>query len=195
MCEAKAVLKRVLSVCALLGALFLSLNLYKALVRPQAFLHTASPGGTYSVHVTGQKDRPYLPFVQHEVRFSATKHAEDFLSDKYLHSGDWSDPSFEMLYPQHTWVNDSVLHFYKQEYFDSGTPESIVVVNQTNRLINYLKVTSVDSFLLFSVQPESAAKLITSPPRGDFTWVSAEGEFSGGQLIKRDGAGFIVPAR
>jgi hypothetical protein len=109
-----------------------------------------------------------------------------------LHSGDWFDPSFELLYPDHKWESDDILHFYKKEFFADGPPEKIVVLNKTREVIQYLRVTSVDTFLLFGVQPESTTTVAVSPPRGDFTWINVEGEFQGGRPIKGNGVGFLI---
>jgi hypothetical protein len=126
------------------------------------------------------------------VRFSLSKNGESVLTDKPLHSGDWFDPSFAMLYPQHKWESDNVLHFYREEYFSHGTPSTITVVNNSGRAINYLRVTSVDTFLLFDVPAGSKTDLPVSPPRGNVRWVSVGGEFSEEQRIKENGANFLI---
>ena len=82
--------------------------------------------------------------------------------NKHLHSGDWLDPSFDLLYPQHTWVRVDLLHFHRKEFFDEGRRESIIIQNRTNRVIQYLQVTSVDSFLLFDILPGALTTLVVS---------------------------------
>lgn len=82
-----------------------SVTLFKITTEPEAFLSTSSPRGTYTVRLTGRKDRPKVPFVSHRVVFSVSRDKEVFLANKYLHSGDWFDPSFDLWYPEHTWVS------------------------------------------------------------------------------------------
>ena len=170
-----------------------SVTLLKMSGQSEPFLSTTSPKETYVVRLTGRKDRPRVPFRVHQVLFSVSSDEKVLLADKHLHSGDWLDPSFELWFPEHTWVSDDVLQFYKKEFFDAGQHESIVVVNKTKEIIQYLRVTSVDTFLLFSLQPEFSRTLVVSPPRTDSRWIKAEGEFLGGQRIEGSGAGFLFP--
>src|SRR5215213_1569203 len=79
-----------------------------------AFLTTSSPNGTYVVRLFGQKDRPKVPMVSHEVVFSVTREGKALSADNFFHSGDWLDPSFDLIYPQHSWVKENVLHFYRE---------------------------------------------------------------------------------
>jgi len=193
MYKSKVIFKLALPICALIGAVFISLTLYKVTARSRYFLTTSSPKGTYTVHLTGQENRPRFPIIYHQVRFSASKNSKVFLSDKYFHSGDWFDPSFGILYPQHAWVADNVLHFYRQEFFNTNMAEGILVFNKSDKVIDYLKVTSVDSFLLFNIQPGAITELAVSPSRGDSRWINVVGEFSEGQCVKEHGVGFLLP--
>ena len=157
------------------------------------FLTTSSPNGTYVVRLAGQKDRPKVPVVSHAVIFSVTKDGEPLLTDNLLHSADWLDSSFDLLYPQHYWVKENVLQFYRGEFFSEGTRESIVIQNKTDKVIEYLRVTSVDSFLLFDLQPHATLTLPISAARADNRWVSIEGGFPERKKIKQTGAGFLFP--
>jgi hypothetical protein len=157
------------------------------------FLTTSSPKGSYTVRLTGRKDRPKVPLVSHEVSFSVSKDGKLFLTNKYLHSGDWFDPSFEILYPQHNWAREDALQFYREEFFSEAQRESIVVQNKTQKVIQYLRVTTVDSFLLFDIQPDAKSTLVISAPRGDYRWITVEGEFLEGSKIKQNGVGFLFP--
>jgi hypothetical protein len=155
-------------------------------------LTTSSPKGTYTVRLTGQRDRPKVPLLSHQVLFSVNKDGKEVLTNEYLHSGDWLDPSFDVLYPQHNWVREDMLHFYRKEFFDEAGRESIVIVNRTDRVIHYLQVTSVDSFLLFDIPPGALTTLVASAPRSDLRWLAAEGEFVDGRKIERYGADFLL---
>lgn len=174
-------------IAAVVGAV----HVVKTTNQTDVFLTTSSPKGSYVVSLSGRKDRPKLPMVSHEVSFSVTKDGKASSTNNYLHSGDWLDPSFDILYPQHEWITENVLHFYRKEFFNEGERESILVQNKTTKVIEYLRVTSVDSFLLFDVQPDATITLVISGPRADNRWVTVEGEFSDRQRIKRTGIGFL----
>jgi hypothetical protein len=189
MCQNKSVLHLTLLGIFVSGVLAVA-SLVRAPKQTETFLTTSSPNGTYIVRLTGRKDRPKILFVTHEVFFSVTKNGKEFLSNKYIHSGDWLDASFDSSYPQHAWVNEDRLHFYKQDFFRDGQPETIVVQNKTQKEIPYLRVTSVDAFLLFDIRPGAEFKLIVSGPRADNRWISVEGEFSDRQNIK-ESQGFV----
>jgi len=171
-----------------------SISLVRTIIPAEPFVTTTSPKGTYTVRLTGRKDRPRIPFVEHEVRFSVSKGERLFLADKFLHSGDWLDPSFELWFPENSWLSENILQFYKREFRSDGAHESIVVLNKTAETILYLRIVSVDTFLLFDVQPGAASTLAVSAPRTDSRWVSVEGEFSGHRAIKSAEAGFVVAA-
>src|SRR5688500_17723885 len=67
----------------------------------QPFLTISSPDKIYSITFSGQRDRPTLPLRDHSV-YMEIKKAGEFVgrSTKFL-SGDWLDPSFDMLFPNH----------------------------------------------------------------------------------------------
>ena len=171
-----------------------SVTLVKTIIPAEPFLTTTSPKGTYTVRLTGRKDRPRIPFVDHKVRFSVTKGEKLFLADKFLHSGDWLDPSFELWYPENSWLSENILQFYKKEFRSDGAQESIIVLNKTAETIPFLRIVSVDTFLLFDVQPGTQSTLMVSASRTDSRWVSVEGELSGHRAIKSAEEGFVVAA-
>jgi len=178
---------------AFTGAAVGSLTLWKITTQSESFLSTTSPKGTYTVRLTGRKDRPKVPFLNHQVLFSVSREEKVVVANSYLHSGDWFDPSFDILYPDHAWENNEILHFYKKEYFADGQPEQVVVLNKTTETIQYLHVTSVDTFLLFDIQPESTTRLVVSRPRADSRWIKIAGQFSDGTPIQGKGVGFVLP--
>jgi len=178
---------------AFTGAVVGSLTLWKIKTQSESFLSTTSPKGTYTVRLTGRKDRPKVPFLNHQVLFSVSREEKVVVANSYLHSGDWFDPSFDILYPDHAWENNEILHFHKKEYFADGQPEQVVVLNKTTETIQYLRVTSVDTFLLFDVQPESTTRLAVSGSRAGSTWINVEGQFSDGTPIQGRGVGFVFP--
>ncbi len=147
----------------------------------EPFLITTSPGGKYEVKLNGQKERPMF---WAEVRFSVIKDGSPFWMNHYLHSGDAFDLSFEIGYPDHRWVDENIVQFYNRENFKSGSPQKLILVNSTDRIVKYLYLQCWDKFLLFDIQPGSEITLLASPPKGDRPWVSFTGEFYDGQLLE-----------
>jgi hypothetical protein len=178
--QSKTSLKWILPVAAVFATM-LVLSQYSRIAKDPPFLTTSSPGKTYTVYLTGQKERPL--FFTVEVHFHVSKNGTTFLSNKYLHSGDSQDLSFEMQYPNHRWINENTIQFYREEYFKDVTPDTLVVVNKTGEAIKYAKIKSVDSVLLFDLQPGFTQKIVTPGPRGDSKWLDVEGEFSDGREI------------
>ena len=174
---------------SLIGGLILSFTLYRASGGSSEFFTTSSPNGTYRVSLTGRKARPALGFTN-EVCFEVLKNGEPFIPKTYLHSADSFDLSFEAGYPNHDWLSENMLHFYREEYFNKGRPDKLIVANKTAETIRYLRVQSIDKFLLFDLQASSSVELAASPPRGDIKWVGAEGEFSNGRKIELKGVNF-----
>lgn len=177
------------STAGLVVILLLSLILHLAGTWSSEFLTTSSPIGTYRVSLTGQKGRPALGLMS-EVQFEVFKNGELFVPKKYLHSGDSFDLSFEAGYPNHHWLRENVLHFYRQEYFNKDRLDTVIVTNKTRERIRYLRVQALDKFLIFDLEPLDSMELAASPPRGDIKWVGAEGEFSNGQKIELAGVNF-----
>lgn len=185
--------KSALKLAAAVVAVLLSIAVYRLAVQSSPFLTTTSPNGTYVVQLSGRKDRTTLPVIYHRVRFSVSKNGRSFLTNRYLYSGDWLDPTFGILYPRQIWASDSALHFQRPGGSGASAPGRLVVVNRASKEIKYLRVESIDLFLLFSMQPGSTIYLNAAPPRGDFIWVSVAGEFSDGRAVKETAASFLVP--
>lgn len=172
-------------------AFFFLSSLSRQTAKPKAFFSTSSPGGTYEVSLTGQKERPIFFMV--ETRFEVSKGGEPFLTNKHLHSFDSLDLSFEAGYPNHRWLSESTIQFYREEYFNDGKPDTFVLVNKTGRAIKYALVESEDKFLLFDLPAESTTKLLNSPPRGDFKWLNIAGEFGDGRSIVSKPVDLAIP--
>lgn len=180
----------VIAVSAAAAGVWISRTL-AALANP-LFLTTNSPKQTYMVQLAGRSKRPLVPFVVHSVYFSVEKQSRSFLSDKYVHSGDWFDPSYSHLYTQHDWVSENVLHLYNAEDFADGPASKIVVRNSSPEVIKYLRVTAGDTHLLFDLEPGSQTELKIPSARSDLEYVVVEGEFSGSKLITSVGQNFFV---
>jgi len=189
MTNVKTWIKSILPLCALLGAsalfviIWISVVLFDPGVNSTPFFATRSPGGTYTVNFTGQKQRPF--FFTNTVNYDVLKNGQLFLPSSHIHSGDALDISFELAYPNHRWLNEDILQLYREQYFNDGKPDTLVVINRTGQVIKYLKVDSVDKFLFFDLQPGAEVKLLNSPSRGDYKWLDVDGEFNDGRRIGR----------
>ena len=189
--KAKTMIKWMLSVCALLGAVWISLVLYDAAVESNPFFITSSPGGTYTVKLTGQKQRPF--FFTNTVNYHVLKNGQPFIPSTYIHSGDFMDISFELAYPNHRWLSENTLQLYREQYFNDGIPDTLVVVNRAGQVIKHLKVASQDQFLFFDLQPGAEMNLLNSRPRGDYKVLDVAGEFYDGKRINSEEA--LKPAK
>jgi len=190
--RAKRLVLLLLVVSVVLGALLCVHTVYKIVFAAHQFLASSSPTGTYTVLLTGRPKRPRVPAVVNSVWFSVVKGNHVFIGERYLHSGDWFDPSFSMLYPNHAWSSENILHFYREEYFQRGRPCKVVIENHSEQVIKYLRVTSDDIYLLFDLQPKFASSVNISPPRGSIMFIGADGEFSDGRSIEKTGENFRV---
>ena len=183
----------ILAVVACLGAvLVLSLSLYRVNSYYSEFFRTSSPQGTYTVSLSGQKGRPPLGLMN-EVYYEVDKKGEPYVPRTYLHSGDTFDLSFEAGYPNHRWLSENVLQLYREEYFNKGESDVLMVANKTTEPIRYLRVQSIDKFLVFDLPPSSTLELRASPRRSNIKWVGVEGGFVNGRKIKLKGVNFEIP--
>ena len=188
---AKTIIRWTLSVCALLGAVWISLVLYDAAAESNPFFTTSSLGGTYTVKLTGHKQRPF--FFTNTVNYHISKNGQPFIPSTYIHSGDFMDISFELAYPDHRWLSGNTLQLYREQYFNDGRPDTLVVVNRAGQVIKHLKVASQDLYLIFDLQPGTEMSLLNSRPRGDYKVLDVAGEFYDGRRINSEEA--LRPAR
>jgi hypothetical protein len=145
------------------------------------FFESSSPNGTYSVRLKGDKGRSLL--LSHEIMADVTKHGAAYVSNIFMHSTHNAfDLSFEAGFPDARWLNDSILEFYRQEYFEKGF-DSLVVENSDSRSIKYLRVQAHNKFLIFDIEPKSSVSLRIPAPRGDSQWIALEGAFNDNQKI------------
>lgn len=172
-----------------------TIHIVQTIRHREVVLTTSSPASTYTVTLAGQRDQPKVLWLSHEVRFSVSKSkgAKESLTNKYLHFGDGFDPSFDHLYPQHKWVQENVLQLYNEEFLNDAERDNIVVQNKTDKVIEYLRVTSTDTFLLFDIQPGATFTLVDSDARSDTRWINVQGEFPERRKIKETGTNFLFP--
>ena len=186
------ILIAIVVVLMLTGVLFGIYVLNRVFFNTPDILTSSSPGGTYSVTLSGQSDEPSFPVLEHTVYFRVVKDGGSFITGEYFHSGDWFDPSFSILYPQQSWLSENILHFYREEYFQRGAAGTAQVTNKSDKSIKYLKVVSGSAYLLFDLQPGSTTNIKIAPARGNLLYISAEGEFSDNVKIEEVGVDFIM---
>jgi hypothetical protein len=175
-------LKWVLILTVLFSALLICVIHYKLISKPlPVFLTTSSPEKTYTVSLKGQKTQPL--FFTVEVRFDVFKNGTPLLSDKFLYSADGLDFPFENQYPNHRWINEQSIKFYREEDFRERASNTMVVVNKSGKTIRFVQIESIDIVLIFEIQPGSAATIVTSR-LGGADWFSIEGEFDDGRSIE-----------
>jgi hypothetical protein len=164
---------------------------YWRVFRAPVVLRTNSPANTYSVVLNGRSDRPWL-LEDHSVRFTISKGNEVVISQRLLHTGDALDPAYYILYPQHAWVSENVLHLYNELYFNrlGGSIGTVVVTNNSALTIKYMLVKAADAHLLLDLTPGSTATLQIPPPGGDWEWFYVEWMNEGGQVVSSGGQSF-----
>jgi len=172
------------------AGIVLASALYKIVAEPPVFFTTHSPLGLYTVHLSGQKERPAWFTV--EVGFDVLKEGQLFWTDQHLHSGDAMDLSFEAGWPDHRWIGENVVQLYREKNFiEFKNEQEIILANKTNRLVRNLRISCLDKFLVFDLQPGSEMRLSASPPKGDLSGIWVKGEFYDGNTFE-DSAVFDV---
>jgi hypothetical protein len=157
-------------------------GLYWFLFRAPTVLSTNSPRNAYSVVLNGRSDRAW--FLKHTVWFTAKKQNDVLISQRFLHSaGDAFDPAYYILYPQHAWPSENVLHLYN-EYYLGGSVGTVAVTNNSDVTIKYMLVKATDAHLLFELKPGTTTTLQIPPPRGDWEWFYIEWMDETGSVIK-----------
>jgi hypothetical protein len=134
-------------------------------------------------------DRPKISLFYHVVRFNLIENGQTIIRNAYAHSGDWMDISFELAYPEHAWVSENVIRFWRNPDGREDKSDTLLVSNDTDKAIKYLKIYAKDMFLVFDMQPKSSLRLSFShQPEG--SWIDCEGAFEDGQRIEDNGVGF-----
>jgi hypothetical protein len=182
--------KSILSLIILLGVLFVSLIAYRTFAQESLISTITSPDKTYALRLTGQKSRPKVPLIAHTVYFDLFRNNEPVELKKVLHSGFWFDASFDTSYPRHSWVSNSIIMFY-QKISKENERDTLILSNNTDKWIRYVRVQSVDLFLIFDVKPKSQTKL-TAYPQTWLSWLTVEGEFVDGNIISKNGTNFSI---
>jgi hypothetical protein len=169
------------------------LLIHRLFFKPNVWLSTSSSNKTYSVELTGDKGRGGIIFYS-TVRFNVLKNGQTVVKDALAHYGDFMDVSFELAYPEHAWVSENTIRFWRNPHLpeDKDKFDTLLISNDTDKVIRYLKIGSGDMFLVFDMQPDSILKLSPSHQPGQ-SWVDCEGEFGDGQPIRCNGVNFSPP--
>jgi hypothetical protein len=146
--------------------LVLYLVIYSFFLKPlQTFLTTSSPDKTYTVSLRGQKTQPI--FFTAEVRYDVSKNGAPMLSNKFLSSADGLDFPFEFLYPNHRWIDEQTIQFYREENLRERPPDTVVVVNNTGKTLKLVRIGSTEIVLFFEMQPGFKDSIPSSQSKGD----------------------------
>lgn len=116
-------------------------------------LSTRSPDAIYNILVTKEKRASIIVLLDvHHL-------GEQLLKDIQLDSVDmWCD--FENKYPEYEWLEESMLHLYKDKSHTLVPDAHLLVKNDTGSGLTFLAVKAgSDFFLLLDLPPESVTSL------------------------------------
>ena len=153
------------------------------------WLTTSSPNKTYTVELTGDKGRGGL-IISSVVGYRVFKDSKLVAKNWWIHSGDWMDVSFELAYPEHAWISENVLRFWRNPHIpeEKDKFDILLISNDTDKTIKHLEVKARDMFLVFDLQPNSTLRLVSTHQSWSYgIWIG--GEFEDGQNIEY-GSGF-----
>lgn len=171
-------------------AVILGIIAFAIFAQTPVWLSTSSPNKTYTVELRGNKSRPRIPLIEHQTRFTLLKNGQATIKNAFVDSYDWFDSAFENSYPQHIWVNDSVLRFGLNVAESEKSPDSLAISNDAGKPIKYLIITALDMVFVFDMPPKSNIKLPVPHERW-LSWITCEGEFNDGQQISWKGVNFF----
>jgi hypothetical protein len=98
-------------------------------------------------------------------------------------------------YPKQVWISDSILRFVRKDTPVEPMPGEVLVTNETNKGISYLRIVAGDLILVTLMDPTSTVKLEVgdvSLQRGESSYIAAKGRFGDGSEIREEGANFAV---
>lgn len=158
--------KRALITISVIGVTLLLLVLLGPF--PQRLAATSSPARKYTVRIS---QRRTFPLFERYVYLFASRDGNSFINGKLLFTGDFMDEDFTQLYPNYSWLSESILTIGRRE---TPATDKLEIVNGPNHLKYLLVETHDDKFVLFDIEPGQAIKL-------DFHYfgqLSAQGEFA-----------------
>src|SRR5205085_1237112 len=96
-------------------------------------LTTASPNNIYKVQLKEQVEIYHVPFTGHglhEVKLGVFKEGKSIVEDETLYSGGVYDGRFLDLFPEHVWIDDSVLRFGEKDLLPQSQHDEVSISNQ-----------------------------------------------------------------
>ena len=166
------------------------LGLAMVWVRQPVFSTITSPDGVVSVQLKGYPNRPINPITTNSVYYDLFRDGQPIVSDKYLHSGDTLEPSFNESYKLHNWVSNSVLRFSRED-MAAGKCDTLVVSNFTAKPIAYLHIWSNDLFFVLDLKPGADVRLCATPQK-TVSSIRVEGAFADRSPIPFKGSSFRI---
>jgi hypothetical protein len=123
-------------------------------------IDTSSPQKTYRVVVEGRADPPSIASTVQQVRLQVLKGDNVILSDENFYREE-VDHLFTDEYPNHEWLNDSVLRFGRAA--STATPkDTVTIVNRTGATIDVAKIEYAilnEKFIVLDSGSEQSAQL------------------------------------
>jgi hypothetical protein len=176
------VLKVALLICVTIVAIPILFLVVVNNLPARQFASLESPDKTYTVNLRGNKSRSRYMFIAHSVYFDLYRRGEREVRGQELHYGDLLDDGFEDLYPDHTWLNNSILMFHNGKMADQ--PDTLTIFNDSSKPIKFLqiKISAVGLFLLFDLGRQARTSMSFRPQR-DEGWITVEGEFEDGTSV------------
>jgi hypothetical protein len=154
----------------------------------RVWLSTTSPNQKYTVELTGDKGRGGILFYS-TVKYNILVNGEVVTRDRVVHYGDAMDISFELAYPEHAWIDANILRFWSNRHRREDNLDTLLISNNTDKVIKSLRIKTHELFFVFDLQPRSELK-VESTHRSEGTGISVEGQFEDGSHIDY-GVGFL----
>lgn len=188
-------LRRPLALVLVIGVFLLSCMLlflaYTIFLKPYpTLLSTTSPNNTYTVSVRGRNTQQF--FFTAQVRYDVLKNGVPILLNEFLSSADGMDYPFQFKYPDHRWIGEHCLQFYRKEDLQESAPDVLVVANNTGKRIRYAKIQGIDIVLILEMEPGFNVTMPTARSRGDTKWMDITGQFVDGSAVKKFSADIAV---
>lgn len=131
-------------------------------------IKTTSPNGLYAVTLDGVSmppSRNYYPYGKHYVRFSVVQGSKTIAVNEPLFGGDEYDDLFWHEYRFYKWQSENVLRFMWENKELESQSDSIIITNNTDLTIDYLRLHIDDIFLILNISPKEKLELkITNQP-------------------------------
>ena len=157
----------------------------------RVWLSTTSPTNQYTVELTGDKRRGG-PLMPSSVKYNVLSNGQYLAKDRLAHSDDNNYLGFEQAYPEHAWINENTLRFWRNS--DNSEPTTLLISNRTDRAIKFARILGGrDMFLIFDIPPRSSMKLAFSNELSGNNFL-IDGEFDDGSVLFY-GAGFVPSDR